>query len=55
MRVTPHVERLEAAGLVLAAFYDDDENRVAKTLLLPDEADALADELRAAAKEVREA
>ena len=51
---SPSVERLETAGLVAVYFYDDAENRPARTMLWPDEADALAVELRRAAKDVRD-
>jgi cell division inhibitor SulA len=50
---TSSVERLESAGLVSVVIYNDDQDGYARTLLWPDEADALAAELRSAAEDIR--
>lgn len=53
-QIPPFVERLETAGLVSLVVYDDEGNAV-RVSLWPDGADALAAELGAAAKDVRDA
>lgn len=54
-RAVPYfIERLESAGLVSLVLHDEDRDEYVRVLLWPDKADVLADELKAAAKDVRD-